>query len=229
MAWQRLAIGASLAALTSTRDWLLPLPSRLLLPECTSRMASMRLVSGKKTTRASANLPSRRLLSTTNKLTAYVKGVLCEAVGADRCNAARVYILREPSFNASMAANGAMRVHTGLLLRTRNEAELGAVLGHEFGHFEMRHGVQRFKSQRGVTDVTAWAQVLASMSSSYDVRRSYQNLELSVFGHFFRYVRDQEREADLVGIGYLNNSDLRPQSAAVVWQNFMGEVQLLPA
>lgn len=159
------------------------------------------------------------------QLTSYVKGVLCEAVGTDRCNATRVYILREPSFNASMAANGTMRVHSGLLLRTRNEAELGAVLGHEFGHFEKRHGVERFKSQRGATDVMAWAQVLASMSSSYDVRRSYQNVELSVFGHFFRYVRDQEREADLVGIGYLNNSKLRPQSAARIWQNFMGEIE----
>ena len=60
------------------------------------------------------------------KLNAYVKGVLCEAVGDDRCKAARVYILREPSFNATMSPNGTMRVYTGLLLRVRNEAELGS-------------------------------------------------------------------------------------------------------
>jgi beta-barrel assembly-enhancing protease len=159
------------------------------------------------------------------KLTAYVKGVLCNAVGNDRCQATRVYILREPSFNATMSPNGTMRVYTGLLLRTRNEAELAAVLGHEFGHFEHRHGVDGFKSQRGATDVLAWAQVLASMSSSYDVRRSYQNLELSVYGNFFRYKRDQEREADLAGLSYLNASSLRPQAAATVWENLMGEAE----
>ena len=159
------------------------------------------------------------------KLTAYVKGVLCEAVGDDRCKAARVYILREPSFNATMSPNGTMRVYTGLLLRTRNEAELAAVLGHEFGHFEHRHSVNQFKSARGATDVLAWAQVLASMSSSYDVRRSYQNLELSVYGSFFRYKRDQEREADLTGLGYLNAGHLRPQAASIVWQNLMGEAE----
>lgn len=159
------------------------------------------------------------------KLTSYIKGVLCEAVGNDRCNAARVYILREPSFNATMSPNGTMRVYTGLLLRVRNEAELAAVLGHEFGHFEHRHGVNRFKSARGATDILAWAQVLASMSSSYDVRRSYQNLELSVYGNFFRYKRDQEREADLTGLGYLNASQLRPQAASAVWKNLMGEAE----
>lgn len=159
------------------------------------------------------------------KLTGYVKGVLCEAVGDDRCKAARVYIVREPSFNATMSPNGTMRVYTGLLLRTRSEAELAAVLGHEFGHFEHRHSVNQFKSARGATDVLAWAQVLASMSSSHDVRRTYQSLEVSVYGNFFRYKRDQERQADLSGLGYLNAGKLRPQAASAVWQNLMGEAE----
>lgn len=159
------------------------------------------------------------------KLTSYVKQILCEAVGEDRCKATRVYILREPSFNATMSPNGTMRVYTGLLLRVRNEAELAAVLGHEFGHFEHRHGVNGFKSARRATDILAWAQILASMSSSNDVRRSYENLELSVYGNFFRYKRDQEREADLTGLGYLNVSKFRPQAAAAVWQNLMGEAE----
>lgn len=159
------------------------------------------------------------------RLTAYVKQILCEAVGNDRCNATRVYILREPSFNATMSPNGTMRVYTGLLLRVRSGAELAAILGHEFGHFEHRHGVNGFKSARRATDILAWAQVLASMSSSYDVRRSYQNLELSVYGNFFRYKRDQEREADLTGLGYLNASNLRPQAASAVWQNVMYEAE----
>src|SRR3546814_8299356 len=65
-------------------------------------------------------------------LSAYVKSVLCRAVGTDRCDATRVYILREPTFNATMSPNGTMRVYSGLLLRVRSEAVLAAVLGHEF-------------------------------------------------------------------------------------------------
>lgn len=159
------------------------------------------------------------------RLTSYVRGVLCAAVGDDRCGSTRVYILREPTFNATMSSNGTMRVFSGLLLRMRNEAELAAVLGHEFGHFEKRHGVNNFKARRTGTDLLAWGALLASMSPSYDARRTYQNLEISIYGHLFRYGRDQEREADLLGLGYLNKSNLRPQAASAVWQNLMGEIE----
>ena len=53
----------------------------------------------------------------------------------------------------------------------------------------------------------------------------FQFLELSVYGNFFRYKRDQEREADLTGLGYLNAGHLRPQAASIVWQNLMGEAE----
>lgn len=159
------------------------------------------------------------------KLTAYLSGVLCSTVGSDRCRSVRIYVLREPTFNATMSPNGTMRVYSGLLLRVRNEAELGAVLGHEFGHYEQRHSVKDFKARRTATDFLAWGALLASMAPSYDVRRSYRDLQLSVYGGYYRYSRDQEREADLFGIGYLNQSNLRPQAAAQFWQNWMGEIE----
>lgn len=159
------------------------------------------------------------------KLTKYLKDVLCSAVGTDRCNATRIYVVREPTFNATMSPNGTMRVFSGLLLRMRNEAELAAILGHEFGHFESRHSLGRFKAMRRGTDTLAWGALLASMAPSYDSRRTYQSLESSVYGSLFRYSRDNEREADLLGLGYLNKSNLRPQAASEVWQNLIGEVE----
>ncbi|MGQ3178778.1 MAG: M48 family metallopeptidase, partial [Blastomonas fulva] len=46
-------------------------------------------------------------------LTGYVRKVLCDTVGADRCGAVRIYVLRQPEFNASMAPNGTMQVFSG--------------------------------------------------------------------------------------------------------------------
>lgn len=158
-------------------------------------------------------------------LTSYVRHVLCAAVGEDRCGSTRIYIMREPTFNASMSSNGTMRVFSGLLLRVRNEAELAAVLGHEFGHFEKRHVLRSFKSQRTGTDLLAWGALLASVSPSYDAQRAYQNLELSIYGRLYSYSRDQEREADLLAVGYLNKSNLPPQAASAIWQNLMGEIE----
>lgn len=158
-------------------------------------------------------------------LTSYVHDLLCRTVGIDRCSSVRTYIIREPTFNATMSPNGTMRVFSGLLLRMRSESELAAVLGHEFGHFESRHSLERFKAVRSGTDTLAWSALLASMSRSYQVRQSYQNLQLSIYGGFFRYQRDHEREADILGLGYLNQSELRPQAASEVWQNLMGEIE----
>lgn len=156
-------------------------------------------------------------------LNSYVKHVLCEAVGSDRCAAARIYILRTPVFNATMAPNGTMRVFTGLLLRVRNEAELAAVLGHEFGHFERRHNLDKFRARRTGTDILSWAAVLTAMTAGYQAQSNFRHLQISVYGNLYRYGRDAEREADLLGLGYLNASHLRPQAASQLWQNVMGE------
>lgn len=170
--------------------------------------------------RVLANSP---ILIRDEALNRYVKGVLCETVGVDRCQSVRVYILRVPVFNASMAPNGTMRVYSGLLLRVRSEAELGAILGHEFGHFEKRHTLADWKARRSSTDLLSWAAVLAALGNTYQSYSNFDELQLSVYGRLSHFSRDQEREADILGIGYLNRSPLRPQSASVVWRNSMAE------
>ena len=157
-------------------------------------------------------------------LNAYVRKVLCETVGEDRCGSVRIYIIRLPIVNASMTANGIMRVNSGFLLRIRNESELGTILGHEFGHFEARHILNKFRALRSGTDVLAWASVLASLAPSYNSFRTFQDTQAAVYGNLFRYSRDLEREADRLGIGYLNSSTLRPQGASGIWQAQMEEV-----
>jgi hypothetical protein len=116
-----------------------------------------------------------------------------------------------------------MRVLSGLFLRVHNEAELGAVLGHEFGHFERRHTLNHFKAARSSSDFLAWAAVLAAAAPSNAAIQNYRNIEVSIYGNLYRYDRNQEREADITGISYLNQSQLRPQAAATFWENVMAE------
>ncbi|SFN69339.1 M48 family metallopeptidase [Sphingomonas sp. OK281] len=147
-------------------------------------------------------------------LNAYVRGVLCRTVGEDRCRSVRLYIDEVPAFNAYMTPNGAMVVWTGLLLRVRSEAELGAILGHEFGHFELRHTLKDFKSHRTGTDLMAWASILV---------RNSANFQYAVVGQMYAFSRDQEREADMTGFQYLARSQYPSSAAADVWEHVMGE------
>ncbi len=158
-------------------------------------------------------------------LNAYVRSILCRAVGQDRCGSARIYILRAPIFNASMAPNGTMRVYSGLLLRARNEAELAAVLGHEFAHFELRHSLLGFKRARTGADLLAWTALFGAVAETYGngTGTSVRDTQISIYGSLQRYNRDQERQADTLGFGYMASAHYRASAAADVWRSVMNE------
>jgi len=151
-------------------------------------------------------------------LNAYVHGVLCRTVGQERCRGVRTYVVEMPAFNASMAPNGTMIVWTGLLMRARSEAELAAILGHEFAHFELRHSLNGFKQRRGATDLAAWVQVLGAVANT-----NTQDTQVSILASMFRFSREQEQAADLLGIKYMASAGYPATAAADVWQNIMAE------
>ncbi len=148
----------------------------------------------------------------------YVKSVLCQAVGTDRCRGVRIYIIEMPVFNASMMPNGVMQVNSGLLLRTHSEAELASVLAHEFGHFELRHGVMGFKRTRKTGDIMAWIGVLGGITST-----GASALQYSLLGSIFTFNREQEEEADRISLSYLGASPYPSSSSPNVWANLMAE------
>ena len=150
------------------------------------------------------------------ELNAYVRSVLCKTVGQDKCAATRIYIMRTPYFNASMAPNGMMTVWSGLLLRVRNEAELASVLGHEFGHFEYQHTLRLFKEIRKKTDAMAWLSLIP-----YGIGAIAQ---IGLAGSIFSFNRDMEREADMKGLGYIANAGYDPREASAIWAQLRDEM-----
>ncbi len=143
-------------------------------------------------------------------LNAWLNQLLCRTVGQERCGSARIYLVRDQSFNASMSPNGMMIIHTGLLLRLHSEAELAVVLGHEFGHFEKRHTLSAFRARRNASSAIAWIAMigLAANRSTYYARQDI------VFG-YYRFERGEEVEADIIGSDYVRGSPFRHRSAAV--------------
>jgi len=159
-------------------------------------------------------LRDSRFVITDSELQHYVRGIFCRTVGEERCRNVRVYVLRVPQFNATMYPNGMMTVYSGLLMRVRSEAELGAVLGHEFGHFELRHSLNGFKAYRTGGDIITWASILASGNTA---------IPTAVTGAFYAYKREQEKEADMQGARYLGLSPYPSSAAADVWDRQMAE------
>lgn len=147
-------------------------------------------------------------------LNSYVKNVFCRTVGEERCRNVRVYVMRIPAFNATMAPNGMMMVWSGLLLRMKSEAEMGAVLGHEFAHFELRHSLKGFKQARTSSDILAWLSVLGSANPA---------ISTAIAGNFYAFNRAQEKDADLLGLNYLAASVYPSSVAPNIWERLMAE------
>lgn len=161
-------------------------------------------------------LKQSKFVVTDPGLNAYVRGVLCRTVGEDRCKATRLYIVRTPAFNASMAPNGTTIVYTGLLLRMRDEAQLAAVLGHEFTHFEQRHTLRLFKDIRSKTDALSW---LSFVPIPYLGMLS----QIALIGGIYAFSRDMEREADAGSLQELARAGYDPGEASAIWEQLGAE------
>ena len=155
------------------------------------------------------------LLLRDEKLKAYVEGIACR-LGAEHCPDIRVFLVRTPLFNASMAPNGMIQIWTGLLLRIENEAQLAAVIGHEIAHYLQRHSVERL---RDIKDKAALGQVLGLFGLAGAVG------QIAVLASTFAYGREHEHEADRIGAALMNRAGYDVAEAAKVWNNLLDEVR----
>lgn len=152
-------------------------------------------------------------------LNAYVGGLVCRLAGPD-CPAIRVHIVRTPYLNASMAPNGAMIVWSGLFLRTANEAELAAVLGHEIAHYRARHSLRAFRDHRRKAD--GWA-LLGLPIGLVAGNLGYSAVQVGLAASLSAYSREMEREADAASIALLRASGYDPPAAAAIWTGVRAE------
>ena len=145
---------------------------------------------------AERDLRASQLIIRDPALNEYVRSVLCRTVGESECSNVRLYLIRTPNFNASAAPNGAMQIWSGLLLRTQNEAQLAAVLAHEFAHIEARHSVKLFRAAKSKSTAAAWLAFTGiGLIASF-----------GLLGSVFKYSREMETEADLAGVRKLSSA-----------------------
>ncbi|MDX1431178.1 MAG: M48 family metallopeptidase [Gammaproteobacteria bacterium] len=164
-------------------------------------------------------LKSSGRVVTDPELNAYVRTTICR-LSQEYCEDIRFYIVRTPHFNATMAPNGYMEVWTGLLLRADNEAQLAYVLGHEIGHYQRRHTLQRFRDARDKTALAGFFQIAAAAAG---VGYAGSLGQLLAYASMLSFSRDQEREADDVGFTMMVGAGYDPSEAPRIWEALIAE------
>jgi predicted Zn-dependent protease len=120
--------------------------------------------------------------------------------------------------NAFALPGGKVAVYTGILPITRDEAGLAAVLGHEIGHVVARHGGERLSQQMGVQTVT---QIAAGMASSNPATVQLVAAALGAgaqYGVLLPWSRQQESEADHIGIILMAKAGYDPHASVELWK-----------
>jgi len=132
----------------------------------------------------------------------------------------RVYAIKDPTLNAFTYPTGSIYVHTGLLARLENEAQLSIVLGHEMTHATHRHALEFQRSARNKAIGFSIASIAASIwiagkagekAQQGDWRDAYMvnqignilvglGLQLAFIAAVNGFGRELEREADEVGL-----------------------------
>jgi predicted Zn-dependent protease len=152
-------------------------------------------------------------------LDAYLSELVCR-LQSEYCQNVRIYVVDIPYFNASMAPNGVMQVWTGLLLRTDNEAQLAFVLGHELAHYVRRHSLQRWIDIQNKANA---ASIFALVTSAAGIGYAGDIGALAALASIMAFSRDQEREADALGLQRAVEAGYDPREGARVWRALRAE------
>ncbi len=106
-------------------------------------------------------------------------------------------VLNSGVVNAFALPGGHVFVTRGLLERFSNEAQVAAALGHEIGHITGGHVEER------ISQTLLARGILAGLGSATDSQLAVLGADLFASGYLLHFNREQESEADRLGVGYM--------------------------
>lgn len=136
----------------------------------------------------------------------------------------QVKIIKNPLLNAFAYPNGVIYVHTGILSKMENEAQLATLLGHEMTHVIHRHTTENYRSVKNISAVLATVQVAAIPFGAYG---SLANLLGSVgaMAAVTGYSRELETEADRVGLELIVKAGYDPEESPRLFEYLKKDVE----
>ncbi len=152
------------------------------------------------------------------KLAAYVQK-LGEALVARSENAGKPFVftvINSDIYNAFALPGGYVYVTRGLLALMSNEAEFASVVGHEIGHVTARHTAERISGGQAASIFTGILGLgVAVLTGSQDAGNlASQAGEGGASVWLASFSREQEFEADKLGVRYMAAEGYDPREAA---------------
>jgi beta-barrel assembly-enhancing protease len=139
----------------------------------------------------------------------YIQGIgqRLAAQSADGGKDFEFFVIKDDSINAFAVPGGFVFIHQGLILATTTESELASVMGHEIAHVTQHHIARQLRAQSQQSLATAAGMIAAILLGAAGGGQAAMGGIAAVQGmaaqQQINFTRDNEMEADRVGIGYL--------------------------
>jgi predicted Zn-dependent protease len=127
------------------------------------------------------------------------------------------FILNSPDINAFAFFGGHIGIHTGLIFNARNESELASVLSHEVSHVTQRHIARSIEAQQKSSPLQIASLLGSILIAAVNPEAGMAALSVSNAASAqssINYTRQNEKEADRVGINILANAGFDPNGAS---------------
>lgn len=135
-------------------------------------------------------------------------------------------LLDSDVINAFALPGGKVFMTRGLAIKLENEAEMAGVLGHEVGHVTARHANQRMSKQIGMNILLGGLAVGVGVADEDSSFRQYGQIAvpaMMIGGNvmMLKYGRDEESEADMLGMRYMHKAGYNPAAQRRVMEVLM--------
>jgi predicted Zn-dependent protease len=128
----------------------------------------------------------------------------------------QIKVVKDPNLNAFAFPNGVIYIHTGILARMDNEAQLAALLAHEMVHCTHRHSIRVLRSIKDRTQAkTATVRKLAQLLGITGSIASING-----------YTRELETEADRVGLDLAVKANYDPREVLKLFELLKQEIEI---
>ncbi len=128
------------------------------------------------------------------------------------------YMVNSSQINAFALPGGPVMITRGLLLKLNSESELASVLGHELGHINARHHARFLEKQFGLSLLLNIGALLVGDKPYGQALLQFGQVGAGLLS--LKFSRDQEREADQLGIVYTYRSGYDPTAIIRVFEMF---------
>ncbi|MCQ8102667.1 M48 family metalloprotease [Methylomonas sp. SURF-2] len=125
------------------------------------------------------------------------------------------FVVMDPNINAFAGPGGYIGVNSGLILLTEAESELASVMAHEIGHVTQRHLYRQIEAASKMSIPTVAATLAAILIGTQSPRMGQAALMAVQAGSVqfqINFTRDNEKEADRVGMQTLADASFDPRS-----------------